>query len=163
MKWTRKLVVCVHLLEKIVPGTCDNEVPTFFAGGPILALAWCPTPTTQIVHEQLLAVSCHKSMDSKLGFYGILPQNSSLQIWSAGYLSNSTNQPGVPQLLCGLGHKWGIIRQLAWCPSGCYDPETGKLGLLAAACADGTVRIIPICRQTSEDKLLNAMVRIIYF
>lgn len=145
-------------LENFVSGTCANDVPTFFAGGPILALAWCPTLITQINHEQLLAVSCHKSMDSKLGFQGILPQNSSLQVWSTGCLSNSTNQPEVPKLLCVLGHKWGIIRQLVWCPSGSYDPETGKLGLLATACADGTVRIIPISRQNSEEKFLKAKV-----
>jgi hypothetical protein len=117
----------------------------------------------KIVNEQLLAVSCHKSMDSKLGFHGILPQNSSIQVWSAGQLSNSTDQPEVPKLLCVLGHKWGIIRQLVWCPSGSYDPANGKLGLLAAACADGTVRIIPICRPNSGETLLNAKVENISF
>jgi len=139
-------------------GQCIKGVPTLFAGGPILALAWCPNPASEEPQEQMLAISTHKSMDSKLGFQGILPQHSFLQIWSFGMLSNSTTEPSEPKLFCGLGHEWGIIRQLEWCPSGSSDQGSGKYGILAAACADGTVRIVPIVGKTAENGLLKAKV-----
>ncbi|XP_065339665.1 uncharacterized protein LOC135939292 [Cloeon dipterum] len=137
-------------------GEVENNAPVFFAGGPILSLAWCPTPQTYPESKQYLAVSCHRSMDSKLGFQEILPQNSLIQIWSLGLLKNQTETVTAPTLLMTLGHEWGAVRQLEWCPSGCWDIETNKLGLLAAACADGTVRIIPIISTIPEQPHLKA-------
>ncbi|XP_059478009.1 uncharacterized protein LOC132198171 [Neocloeon triangulifer] len=137
-------------------GVITDNVPTIFAGGPILSLAWCPTPLSLTCKEQLLAISCHRSMDSKLGFQGILPQKSLIQIWSLGQLSNTTQAPGAPSLFCVLGHEWGAVRQLEWCPSGCWDAENGKLGLLAAACADSTIRIIPIINKKSKLPYIKA-------
>nr|CAD7403599.1 unnamed protein product [Timema poppensis] len=63
----------------------------------------------------------------------------------------------APKLVLGLAHEFGAIWQLEWCPSGCYDVETPedrlrRLGLLAAACSDGTVRIFSVC---FPDKLLE--------
>lgn len=52
-------------------------------------------------------------------------------------------------------HEGGTVWCLEWCPSGCYQDEnlngfvnnndqTKRMGLLAAACSDGSVRIFSL-------------------
>ena len=59
----------------------------------------------------------------------------------------------------GLAHNFGSVWDLKWCPSGCWEDPSGhgssegqsselrgdaRLGLLAMACSDGTVRVMSI-------------------
>ena len=74
----------------------------------------------------------------------------------ASYFPHSTSCP--PYLAMGLAHNFGSMWDLKWCPSGCWeDPSSGqgstqsselrgdpRLGLLAMACSDGTVRVMSI-------------------
>jgi general transcription factor 3C polypeptide 2 len=55
-----------------------------------------------------------------------------LQFWRC-------EEGAAPIFMFGLGHRHGRVWELAWCPSGGGGP--GRLGLLAAACSDGTVRV----------------------
>ncbi|KAF4532207.1 hypothetical protein B566_EDAN002270 [Ephemera danica] len=124
-------------------GCVDEGVPTLFTGGPIIAMSWCPTPLGKLC-EQFLAVTCHPSMDSTPNLGQVSEAPGMVQLWSMGALSNSPDSAKTPHLILGLCHKWGTVRQLIWCPIGCWDSEKHQYGLLAAACADGTVKIFPI-------------------
>lgn len=56
-----------------------------------------------------------------------------------------------PELSYAITHDGGTVWSLEWCPSGCYQHEDfpilngennfNRLGLLAAGCSDGCVRI----------------------
>ena len=95
-----------------------------YAGGPVWGLAWAPLPAGE---EQVLAVASSLNHEcSTVG--GAEEANGLVQFWKCGR---------HPQLQLGLGHTYGRIWGVAWCPSG---GRTGdRLGLLAAACGDGTL------------------------
>lgn len=57
-----------------------------------------------------------------------------------------------PELAYAITHEGGTVWCLEWCPSGCYqhadlpnfarkDDQTKRMGLLAAACSDGCIRV----------------------
>jgi hypothetical protein len=60
----------------------------------------------------------------------------------------------VPVLRFSLGHQYGCVRRLEWCPS--LGNQEGRMGLLAAACGDGTVRVwaIPCLESIKEEALM---------
>ena len=85
-----------------------------------------------------------------------------IQIWDIGVVSMATKKPLAPSLSFAAAHEFGVVRDLKWCPSGCYegvatertgehDPEATlpRLGLLAVASTDGFARIL---RYTSLRK-----------
>nr|CAD7575306.1 unnamed protein product [Timema californicum] len=136
---------------KLFEGQLVDGVPTFFAGGPVWGMAWCSIPMEcLLVHSihkvnvrQFLAVSCHRSMDELHKAGSSYSDKGLIQIWDFGHLDNLRKCSMAPELVLGLAHEFGAIWQLEWCPSGCYDVETPedrlrRLGLLAAACSDGT-------------------------
>jgi hypothetical protein len=142
-------------------GCLKDGIPMLFAGGPVTAMAWCPTPLGEF-HEQLLAVTCHQSMDSTPNILDINEHPGLVQLWNMGILSNCPSSAHIPHLTLGLCHKWGTIRQLAWCPSGCWHPTDHLYGLLAAACADGRVHIFPVRKlNESRQQFQKAQVNII--
>lgn len=67
-----------------------------------------------------------------------------------GTLTNkptSANQQGhTPsvELSLGVAHRYGVIRDMKWCPSVCStrENESDRLGVLAVACSDGAVRVL---------------------
>ena len=73
-----------------------------------------------------------------------------IQIWDVGDVSMATKTPPTPHLLLTVAHEFGVVREVRWCPSGCYDDEEEvgeeghlpRLGLLAVASSDGYARII---------------------
>ena len=74
-----------------------------------------------------------------------------IQIWDVGPISMATQTPPTPRLSLTVAHEFGVVRQLKWCPSGCYDNDDnddegdeswGRVGLLAVASSDGFARII---------------------
>ncbi|XP_046396048.1 uncharacterized protein LOC124163292 [Ischnura elegans] len=117
--------------------------------------------------SQFLAVSCNPSFDSYHYLWSrISGEKFMIQIWDCGPLSNSESAHLVPPVMAlGIAHDFGPVWALEWCPSGCHDvdeefeemhgsgtvPATSneskplkRLGLLAAACGDGTIRLIPV-------------------
>ena len=77
-----------------------------------------------------------------------------IQIWDVGVISTATDTPPTPHMSFAVAHEFGIVREVKWCPSGCYQsasmgPREGegegklpRLGLLAVASSDGFARIL---------------------
>ena len=73
-----------------------------------------------------------------------------IQIWDVGNISMATKTPPTPRLSLTVAHEFGVVRELKWCPSGCYEVgetidgerEYRRLGLLAVASSDGFTRIL---------------------
>ncbi len=65
-----------------------------------------------------------------------------LQFWKVGSLSNEEGHTSDVQFSLGLIHNYGIIRDMKWCPSVRWSGEGERLGVLALACSDGTIRIL---------------------
>ena len=97
-----------------------------YAGGPVWGLAWAPLPSNE---EQVLAVVSSLNHEcSTVGEAG--KSNGLVQFWKCGR---------QPKLQLALGHSYGRVWEVTWCPSGGWTKD--RLGLLAAACGDGTVRV----------------------
>ncbi|XP_066583458.1 uncharacterized protein [Prorops nasuta] len=112
---------------KIFESGFDNDIPMFFAGGPVWALAWLPIPAPSMQNNcnQFLAVSCHPDPDNN---YAV----------------------GKAYSAYCIAHDNGTVWCLEWCPSGCYETKelnylvkdkVTRMGLLAAACSDSSVQI----------------------
>ncbi|KAG7213536.1 hypothetical protein KM043_002796 [Ampulex compressa] len=137
-------------------GAIDDGISTFFTGGPVWALAWLPIPAPMYSkeNEQYLAVSTHHTMEAEYTVGKAYSGKNIIQIWNLGhfnYKSNKVSKP--PSLSYAIAHNNGTIWCLEWCPSGCYQDKnlfnydsteiksTRRMGLLAAACSDGSVYV----------------------
>lgn len=124
--------------------------PVFFCGGPIQSAAWCPMPAVispdksrDVGRDQYLAVSAFREeYRTKSATLAPFESKEIIQIWNCGPLCHSNPTTTAPTLELCLAHGHGRIWSLVWCPSGCYDQK--RLGLLAAACSDGTVRLFTV-------------------
>lgn len=58
---------------------------SFFVGGPVWAMDWCPTPEGSAA-PQYVAVSCHRSMEETHSVSGLHSGPALLQLWSLGVL-----------------------------------------------------------------------------
>ncbi|PNF19015.1 hypothetical protein B7P43_G12399 [Cryptotermes secundus] len=168
LAWPQKAVKQWHRL-KLFEAQVIEGTPVFFAGGPVWATAWCPVPLQKAIHHtahlnQYLAVSCHSHMDDTYISGRSYSHSGLLQIWDFGHLDHQ--QPcTVPKLALGIAHDYGAVWCMEWCPSGCYEPpDVGvpecrlrRLGLLGAACSDGTIRIFSICFPSEvQDKICDS-------
>ncbi|XP_015431644.1 PREDICTED: uncharacterized protein LOC107187950 [Dufourea novaeangliae] len=138
-------------------GGFDQEIPTFFVGGPVWALAWLPIPSPMFSKEptQYVAISTHPTMESEYTVGKAHVGPNIIQIWNVGTLDHTADNKRVPALSYALAHNTGTIWCLEWCPSGCYEdeslnkhkqekelqPKLKRMGMLAAACSDGNVYI----------------------
>ncbi|WWC94831.1 hypothetical protein V866_001681 [Kwoniella sp. B9012] len=137
-----------------------HEGHTFFAGGPIWGMDWCPYPDSKSADfgfEQYIAVSTLPHLDTRPHMAEKWPQSSkgSIQIWSLSPLSADVPMDGSSQqsrmtcemVLCVNG---GPVMQLKWMPLGVWDEydvssigqaetKIPKLGILAAIQLDGSV------------------------
>ncbi|XP_063992288.1 general transcription factor 3C polypeptide 2-like [Diachasmimorpha longicaudata] len=118
-------------------------VPTLFTGGPIWGLAWMPIPSTMhnVEPEQFVAVSTHKGMEDYFEVGRSYCGKNSIQIWNLGVLGHNSAQLRTPELCYVVGHEGGTIWCLEWCPSGGYEHDGERMGLLAAAMSSGVVHI----------------------
>jgi WD40 repeat protein len=139
----------------IFAGNNEAEVPLFFAGGPVISVAWCPTLVSQ-TEDQILAVSTLSSMNVVPKLKDATSDSGLIQLWNLGKMKNIITSVKTPHFFMGLGHTWGVVREIAWCPSGCQSPQYH--GLLAAACGDGTVRLVPIPRHNDNQLFFHAKV-----
>lgn len=98
--------------------------------------------------DQYIAVSTfreeHQFRSSMISSFA---SNYLIQIWNCGKLPTSEPTTTVPKLELCIAHEFGRVWSLKWCPSGCYDAE--RLGILAAACSDGTVRCFSVPHPSS--------------
>ncbi|KAK1888846.1 General transcription factor 3C polypeptide 2 [Dissostichus eleginoides] len=103
-----------------------------FAGGPVWAMEWCPTPDGAPA-SQYLAVSCHRGMDDQHVFNKTYGGPALLQLWDLGLLKYNCRPESPPALSYGLAQDKGFIWQLSWCPAGGWEPplcgrKTGSPG-----------------------------------
>ena len=143
----------------------SDRSATFYTGGPIWTGDWCPLNSTSSQSDDVIALSVDMDFqtETKLTpetcqdpeFSKYSQNNSLLQLWSCN-LNISKRVLSKPIMKLGLVHDFGKIWCLKWCPSGCETTEENqnsdylpRLGIIAAACSDGSVRIIPIPKLSS--------------
>merc|ERR1719318_602832 len=117
---------------KMFEGELMKGSHVMFCGGPVCAMAWCPQETG----DQVLAVVAKMDFNSTMvnekgGSRGLI------QIWKIGDQKDVCQK--APTFQFGLLHEYGQVWGVEWCPSG--GRGENRLGLLAAACSDGTVRV----------------------
>ncbi|WVW86023.1 hypothetical protein I302_108061 [Kwoniella bestiolae CBS 10118] len=137
-----------------------QEGHTFFAGGPIWGMDWCPYPDSKsgdFGYEQYLAVSTLPHLDTRPHIAEKWPQssNGSIQIWALSPSSSDipmngstyNSQMTCEMVLCVNG---GPAMQLKWMPLGVWDEynissmgqqgtKIPKIGVLAAIQLDGSI------------------------
>ncbi|KAK7082859.1 hypothetical protein SK128_013780 [Halocaridina rubra] len=146
---------------EVFDGTFHRGGWVLFSGGPTYASAWCPLPLNESINaqKQYLALSTLLSPDRE---YQVLKAQSHpglIQIWEFCSMEESDHPP---QMLFGIAHNFGNVWGLAWCPSGTFESKINtssmRLGLLAAACSDGTVRIFAIPQSPPEELQGNSKI-----
>ncbi|XP_064364231.1 general transcription factor 3C polypeptide 2 isoform X3 [Dromaius novaehollandiae] len=119
---------------------------SFFVGGPVWALEWCPAPEGSAA-SQYVAVYCHRSMDETHSVAGLHGGPALLQLWSLGTLQPEEGSANKAGLAYGVAADHGCVWDMKFCPSGAWEPPTAsrkhpqmsRLGLLAVAFSDGKV------------------------
>ncbi|WWD19510.1 hypothetical protein CI109_103971 [Kwoniella shandongensis] len=147
---------------------------TFFAGGPIWGLDWCPYPTAKSAdfgNAQYLAVSTLPHIETRPAMYEKWPRSShgSIQIWSltpsenvqgddamnaseSGPTGASAGGMRCEMVLCVQG---GPVMEIKWMPLGAWDDydlstlgqqgtPVPKLGIIAAVQLDGSMSFYPV-------------------
>uniref|UniRef100_A0A8C5M598 General transcription factor 3C polypeptide 2 n=1 Tax=Leptobrachium leishanense TaxID=445787 RepID=A0A8C5M598_9ANUR len=121
---------------------------TFFVGGPVWTMEWCPTiPGSGSC--QYLALYCHKSMDDQTRIHVTKTGPALLQLWRLGTLDTERGGDSAASFSYGLAVDQGCIWDLKFCPSGGWEPlctlrkssHMPRLGLLAAAFSSGLVEV----------------------
>ncbi|XP_011173508.2 uncharacterized protein LOC105205720 isoform X2 [Solenopsis invicta] len=149
-------------------GDVYKDVPTFFVGGPVWALAWLPIPSPMFSKNptQYVAISTHPTMESQYSVGKKYSGPNIIQIWDVGPLDlNSNSENRSPVLAYAIAHNSGTVWCLEWCPSGCYqdiefdnykmnESKLRRMGLLAAACSDGCINIysLPFADELKFEK-----------
>ncbi|XP_054910303.1 general transcription factor 3C polypeptide 2 isoform X2 [Poeciliopsis prolifica] len=127
------------------PGRWDMFL---FAGGPVWALEWCPTPDGAPA-SQYIALACHRGMDDLHYVNQTYSEPGLVQLWDCGKLEYNKRPDSQPSLVYGLAQDKGFIWQLKWCPAGGWElpdsvrkaPFLPRLGLLAVATSSSVVTI----------------------
>ncbi|KAM4687219.1 general transcription factor 3C polypeptide 2, partial [Rhinophrynus dorsalis] len=131
-----------------LPPHPERRDMTFFVGGPLWSMEWCPT----LVGSgscQYLALYCHRGMDDRHRVDTVQPGPALLQLWSLGPLDTENGLASEATFSYGLAVDHGPIWDLKFCPSGGWElPSTprkssqmARLGILAAAFSSGHVEI----------------------
>lgn len=141
----------------------------FYTGGINTASSWLPKPPydkQSATTPDLIAVSVNCcSMDKSYSFKDSHDGEGCIQFWTIGE-TNIVGNPGniqvepsdtmKPTLSYIIGHSYGTIFDMMWCPLGAsWQPQvnTGdllsRIGLLAIACGDGQLRILSVPHTSS--------------
>lgn len=127
-----------HSLKRFEAKLFDNN-SVIFTGGPVWAMAWVPQPGPNTT--QFLALSTHRT-HAQTPYSDSSAEPGFIQVWKIK-IDKEQNLTDVPVLSLGIGHCYGKIWGLDWCPSGIWE-DAVTLGGLAAACSDGTVKVIKV-------------------
>ncbi|XP_070844275.1 general transcription factor 3C polypeptide 2 [Chaetodon trifascialis] len=127
------------------PGRWDMLL---FAGGPVWAMEWCPTPDGAPA-SQYVALACHRGMDDRHCVHKTYAGLGLVQLWDVGRLECNSRPDSQPSLAYGLAQDKGFIWSLKWCPAGGWEPPScdrkapflPRLGLLAVATSTSVVTI----------------------
>ncbi|XP_046374576.2 general transcription factor 3C polypeptide 2-like isoform X1 [Haliotis rufescens] len=124
---------------------------TCYTGYSVWGLAWCPVPFKKTAN-QIAAVSCNLTSDHATN--KTFSEPAVVQIWDFGELTCNNSSTPDPKLAFSIGHDYGSVWQVCWCPKGVWEEpvvtldntkeDFPRLGLLALGCSDGTVRIFSI-------------------
>ncbi|XP_072000389.1 general transcription factor 3C polypeptide 2-like [Engystomops pustulosus] len=149
-----------------LPPHPQRQDVTFFVGGPVWSLDWCPTLWGSS-SCQYVALYCHRGMDERHRLGAVHTGPALLQLWRLGVLSPDTSGDSGASFSYGLAVDDGCILDLKFCPSGGWEPpgtprkgtEMARLGLLAMALSSGHVQIYSLphpeslhSHQTSQGK-----------
>ncbi|XP_062415644.1 general transcription factor 3C polypeptide 2 isoform X2 [Pungitius pungitius] len=126
----------------------DRWDTLLYAGGPVWALEWCPTPDGAPA-SQYVALSCHRGMDDRHCVDRTHSGKGLVQLWELGRLEYNCSPERQPALAYGLSQDKGFIWLLKWCPAGGWElptcgrkaPFLPRLGLLAVATSTGVVTV----------------------
>ncbi|XP_069461585.1 general transcription factor 3C polypeptide 2 isoform X2 [Ambystoma mexicanum] len=129
---------------------------TFFVGGPLWSIDWCPTPDGSAAC-QYVALYCNMGMDDKHKLSGIHQGPGLLQIWNLGPLQHEICSFTKATMAYGIAVDHGCIWDLKFCPSGAWElpntkrknPQMARLGLLAVAFSSGFVEIYSLPHSES--------------
>lgn len=126
---------------------------TFFVGSPVVSSAWAPVPVSEkSSYEQILALSTSSNYDATHAYSDEETEFSVVQFWNMGQLSKDFTRD-LPKLEFSIGMFCGVVWSMEWAPyastwmsptSKVHSHSLPRLGLLALACGDGSVRIVSI-------------------
>lgn len=139
----------IELFESVI----TDSVVTIFCGGSVTEMSWVPTPHDENV-EQILSVSVALDFNKKYHINELNCDPAVIQFWNFGVLDNQSFLVGGegPQLELCLCGDFGYVTHMEWCPSGCYDVDSGvevreglkRMGLLAVASTDSFVHVFSV-------------------
>lgn len=110
------------------------------SGHPVWALDFLPQPPLRKSQTQYIVIAGHPSLDARHNLYTRESSPNVIQLWA---VKPDTSAPeGSAYLATLICHSWGTCWGLRFCPYGAYG--NGRLGLLAGAFGDGTVRVFDV-------------------
>ncbi|XP_070782154.1 general transcription factor 3C polypeptide 2 [Enoplosus armatus] len=149
-----------------VPAHPERWDMLLYAGGPVWAMEWCPTPDGAPA-SQYIALACHRGMDDQHYVNKTYTGPGLVQLWDVGQLEYNNRPDSQPALAYGLAQDKGFIWHLKWCPAGGWEPPScdrkapflPRLGLLAVAASSSVVTIYSLPHPDallSNKKLANS-------
>ncbi|XP_033281022.1 general transcription factor 3C polypeptide 2 isoform X4 [Orcinus orca] len=124
---------------------------SFFTGGPLWALDWCPVPEGAAA-SQYVALFSSPDMNETHPLSQLYSGPGLLQLWDLGTLQQESCPGNRAHFVYGIACDHGCIWDLKFCPSGAWElpgtprkaPLLPRLGLLALACSDGKVLLFSL-------------------
>uniref|UniRef100_A0A8C7BHP7 General transcription factor 3C polypeptide 2 n=3 Tax=Neovison vison TaxID=452646 RepID=A0A8C7BHP7_NEOVI len=124
---------------------------SFFTGGPLWALDWCPVPEGAAA-SQYVALFSSPDMNETHPLSQLHSGPGLLQVWGLGTLQPESCPGNRAHFVYGIACDHGCIWDLKFCPSGAWElpgtprkaPLLPRLGLLALACSDGKVLLFSL-------------------
>ncbi|EPY77403.1 general transcription factor 3C polypeptide 2 isoform 1 [Camelus ferus] len=124
---------------------------SFFTGGPLWALDWCPVPEGAAA-SQYVALFSSPDMNETHPLSQLHSGPGLLQLWGLGTLQQESCPGNRAHFVYGIACDHGCIWDLKFCPSGAWElpgtprkaPLLPRLGLLALACSDGKVLLFSL-------------------
>ncbi|XP_007902672.2 general transcription factor 3C polypeptide 2 [Callorhinchus milii] len=138
---------------------------SFFVGGPVWSMEWCPTPEGSATC-QYAAIYCNKRMDDRHSLKNLNAGPALLQIWQLGDLQQDSCPQMNSAFAYGVATDHGCIWDMKWCPSGAWElpettrksPQVARLGILAVAFSTGKIVIysLPHPKPLTKYKMLQS-------
>ncbi|KAM6432735.1 general transcription factor 3C polypeptide 2 [Rhynochetos jubatus] len=139
---------------------------SFFVGGPVWALEWCPSPEGSAA-PQYVALSCHGHAQDTHSVAGLHTGPGLLQLWGLGTLQPEQGSADAASLAYAIATDHGCVWDMKFCPSGAWElpaaprkpPQLSRLGLLAVAFSDGTVVLYALPHPGALRRAATAQVK----
>jgi hypothetical protein len=117
-----------------------------YTGGTVKCLDWAPLAGAGLERRNFLAVGAYRSPSQRHVIGRVYEGPNVLQIWSVD--PEAENPAEQMKMEVGLAHPFDCALAVQWCPAS-YSPDPDpqkpdRLGILAAAFADGKVRVYSV-------------------